>query len=116
MASKMAIKNTSANMQEIPKDWIIYSFITTIKQNFPQLVASYKIKSLAVFGSYLHNAQREGSDLDILVEFYEAPSLLEFLALENTLTDLLGVKVDLVMQETLKPGIGNYILQEALPL
>jgi uncharacterized protein len=116
VVQKMAIKNTSASEQELPKEWIISRFIAMIKQNFPQLAASYKIKSLAVFGSYVHNAQRQGSDLDLLVEFYEAPSLFEFLALEDALTDLLGVKVDLVMRETLKPGIGKYILQEARPV
>ena len=44
----------------------------------------------------------------------EPPSLLKFIALENYLTDLLGVKVDLVMQDALKPHIGQHILREVI--
>ena len=44
------------------------------------------------------------------------PSLLGFIALENYLSDLLGVKVDLVMRDALKPHIGRHILDGVLPL
>ena len=44
------------------------------------------------------------------------PSLLGFIALENYLSGLLGVKVDLVMRDALKPHIGRHILDEVLPL
>ena len=58
--------------------------------------------------------QKEGSDIDILVEFKpEAKlSLLEFVRLENYLSDLLGNKVDLVEKSVLKPRIGKHILKE----
>jgi predicted nucleotidyltransferase len=39
--------------------------------------------------------------------------LFRFVALENTLSDLLGVKIDLVMKDSLKPNIGKRILEEA---
>ena len=52
----------------------------------------------------------------MLVEFREAPSLFEFLDLEYCLSDLLGVKVDLVMKSALKPAIGRRILQELVPI
>jgi len=32
------------------------------------------------------------------------------------LSDVLGVKVDLVMKDSLKPFIGKYILEEARPI
>ena len=54
-----------------------------------------------------------GSDLDLLVTFEEVPTLFQFVALENFLSDDLGVKVDLVMKDSLKPAIGKYILEEA---
>jgi predicted nucleotidyltransferase len=44
------------------------------------------------------------------------PGLLKFIELENYLTDLLGIKVDLVMQENLKPRIGKRILREVVPV
>lgn len=41
-------------------------------------------------------------------------SLLDFVELENYLSDLLGVKVDLVEKSALKPGIGKRILDEVV--
>jgi predicted nucleotidyltransferase len=60
------------------------------------------VKSLGVFGSWTRNEQNESSDLDILVEFEDTVSILEFLALESHLSELLGQKVDLVMKKALK--------------
>jgi len=39
-------------------------------------------------------------------------TLMEFIALENHLSDLLGAKVDLVEKNVLKPAIGRHILEE----
>jgi len=74
------------------------------------------VKSLGVFGSYVRQEQSTGSDLDLLVTFYEPPGLLKFIELENYLTDLSGIKVDLVMQDALKPRIGERILSEVVPV
>ena len=64
----------------------------------------------------MRKEQQADSDLDLLVTFHEPPSLLKFIELENYLSDLLGVKVDLVMQSALKPKIGKRILSEVVPL
>lgn len=74
------------------------------------------METLEAFGSYVRAEQKADSDLDILVTFREAPSLLTFIAIENYLSDELEVKVDLVMKASLKPGIGKAILSEALPV
>jgi len=42
--------------------------------------------------------------------------LLRFIELENYLSDLLGIKVDLVMPDTLKPQIGKKVLKEVIPI
>ncbi len=88
--------------------------VSTLRRAMPELAARYSIKSLAVFGSYARNEQRSSSDLDLLVEFVEPPSLLKFIEIENHLSDLLGVKVDLVMKDALKPRIGTRVLSEAI--
>lgn len=72
--------------------------------------------SLEVFGSFVRNEQNPASDLDLLVTFGKTPGLLEFVSLENHLSDLLGVRVDLVMKKALKPRIGANILREAVPV
>lgn len=70
--------------------------------------------SLAVFGSRLRGEERPESDLDLLIDFDRTPSLFRFLRLEDELSDLLGVRVDLVMRSALKPRIGAQILGEAV--
>jgi uncharacterized protein len=90
--------------------------LEVLRQQIPTLTARYSVETLEVFGSYVRSEQKQDSDLDILVTFREVPSLLTFIAIENYLTDLLGVKVDLVMKDSLKPKIGQQILREAIPV
>ncbi len=76
----------------------------------------YKVSEIGIFGSYVRQEQTENSDVDLLVEFSEIPSLLKFINLENYLTENLGVKVDLVHKKGLKPNIGERILAEVIYL
>ncbi|MBE0479241.1 nucleotidyltransferase family protein [Candidatus Aerophobetes bacterium] len=87
-----------------------------LKERKEELRVKYKVKELGIFGSYVRGEQNKKSDLDILVAFYETPSLLRFINLENYLSDLLGRKVDLVMKRALKPNIGKAILEEVIPI
>lgn len=91
-------------------------FKEKLRQQLPLLAVDYRVKSLGLFGSYVRREEHEKSDLDILIEFHEAPSLLRFIELENFLSDMLGVKVDLVMKDVLKPRIGQRILEEVEPV
>jgi len=79
-----------------------------------ELEEKYSIREIGIFGSYVKNKQRKTSDIDILVEFSQESNitLLDFIHIENYLSDLLGVKVDLVEKSTLKPKIGKQILKE----
>ncbi len=85
-----------------------------LKENKEVLKKEFKIKEIGIFGSYVHNRQKEESDVDILVEFEEVPSLLKFIHIENYLSELLGVKVDLVTKNALKPYIGKIILKKVM--
>ena len=85
-------------------------------QNKSMLQEQYKIRELGIFGSYVRQEQTETSDVDVLVEFSETPSLLKFVNLENYLSDNLGVKVDLVHKRGLKPRFGERILAEVVYL
>jgi len=100
----------------MPEQTDVTNLIAKLRQHLQPLVERYRVQSLGVFGSYVRHEQRFGSDLDVLVTFYEPPSLLKFIELENYLTDLLGVKVDLVMRDALKPAIGKRILEEVVPV
>jgi uncharacterized protein len=87
-----------------------------IKKSEPFLKEEFKVKKIGVFGSYLRNEQRKGSDVDILVEFFEDPSLFKFLRLEEFLSKMLDLKVDLVMKNSLKSFIGKCIKEEVMYL
>lgn len=89
---------------------------TALKPYMAKLKEEYQINRLGMFGSYVRNEQTSASDLDLLVTFTSTPSLFKFIALENYLSDLLGVKVDLVMESALKPRIGKYIRKELVIL
>jgi predicted nucleotidyltransferase len=91
-------------------------FVKVLRAHMGTLAAEYGVRTLALFGSYVRGQQSQGSDLDLLVEFIELPSLFQFLRLEHHLSDLLGVNVDLVMKEALKPAIGRWILEEVVPV
>ena len=83
-----------------------------LQNHLPTLTEEYHVRSLGIFGSYVRQEQTSESDLDVLVSFSEPPSLLRFIALESHLSDLLGIQVDLVMRDALKPHLGQRILQE----
>jgi uncharacterized protein len=62
----------------------------------------YDPLKVGIFGSFARGDNKKDSDIDILVEFKESPSLLTLIKLENDLSEILGVKVDLVTTGALK--------------
>jgi len=83
-----------------------------LKENETTLRERFKVKEMGIFGSYVRGEEKKRSDIDVLVEFEEPISLLEFVALERHLSEIIGKKVDLVMKSALKPRIGKHILKE----
>ena len=78
------------------------------------LANKYGVTEIGVFGSYVRDEQRPDSDLDILIELVDPPriSLLGLVNLENYLSDLLGIKVQVAIKKNLKPRLSPYILRE----
>ena len=99
--------NPEANIERI---------LVRLRTLLPQLRERYGVDTLEVFGSRLHGDVGRESDLDLLVTFTETPDLLTFIALENELSDRLGMPVDLVMRRALKPRLRDRILREAIPV
>ncbi len=88
----------------------------TIQNVLPELRQKYGVRDLWLFGSYVRAEQDSESDLDILVEFDEPPTLFQFICLQTQLEEILNMPVDLVMKSTLKPEIGKRILAEMMPV
>jgi predicted nucleotidyltransferase len=61
-----------------------------LAKNKELLKRKFKVKEIGLFGSYVRNEQKETSDIDILVEFKETPTLLEFIELEKLLYRTFG--------------------------
>jgi predicted nucleotidyltransferase len=87
-----------------------------LREILPVIKARYKVRSLEVFGSYVRNEQRRGSDIDILLELDETIDLFTYVELEDFISEMLGIKVELIMKDTLKPRIKDGILKEAVPV
>ena len=76
-----------------------------------ELVQKYHLRQLGVFGSYARKDNSAQSDIDLLVEF-EEPIGLEFVTLAEELEKLLGIKVDLVSVNALKPRMRKIIKKD----
>ncbi len=70
---------------------------------------------IGIFGSYARGEERTNSDLDILIDFDAPVDLLELIEMEQELTALLGIKVDLItarsVHESLRPHIENDLVR-----
>ena len=88
----------------------------TLREKLPELRVRYGVRSLGIFGSYVRGEATARSDLDVLVEFQLTPTLFEFAELEEHLTTLLRVKVELVTRRALRGARGERILEEVTPL
>jgi len=87
-----------------------------LRRHKAELAERYKVKELSIFGSYARGEATPESDLDLLVEFSEPISLFRFVELEEYLSQLLGLRVELVSRGALKPHIGKSILRERIPV
>jgi hypothetical protein len=84
-----------------------------LQKNKTDLMNRYNLRSIALFGSITRNEATEKSDIDILVDF-EKPIGLEFVILADELEEILGVKVDLVTPNAIKPKVFEYIKRDLL--
>ncbi|MCX6028029.1 MAG: nucleotidyltransferase family protein [Chloroflexi bacterium] len=92
------------------------NILPLLRGHTPELRERYAVRSLGVFGSYVHGEATADSDLDLLVEYERVPTLFEFVRLQRHLSEFLDIPVDLVMKTALKPAIGQTILAEVMPI
>lgn len=74
-----------------------------------EVLQPYNPKMIGIFGSFARNENKYNSDLDILVEFRNTVNLLDIIGAEIKLSELLGLKVDLVTRRSVPPRLAPHI-------
>jgi predicted nucleotidyltransferase len=91
-------------------------FVASRREEIKTIAARHHGRSIALFGSAARGADRAGSDLDFLVEFEPGTRPFELLLLGAELEQALGVPVDIGTPDTLREGLRDEVLAEAVPL
>ena len=81
-----------------------------------ELVARYRTANPRVFGSVLHGSDKDGSDLDILVDTLPGATLFDLGGLTEELTELLGIPVDVRTPRELPEKFRERVVAEARPV
>jgi uncharacterized protein len=81
-----------------------------------EAASRFRAANPRVFGSVLHGTDREGSDLDLLVDALPGATLFDLGGLQLELEELLGVSVDLLTPGDLPPKFRDRVLAEAAPV
>jgi hypothetical protein len=71
-------------------------------------------QDLRIFGSWARGEARPDSDIDILVKLDPGRSLLDLIAIEQDLEDLLGCKIDVLTEASISPHIREQVLKDAV--
>jgi predicted nucleotidyltransferase len=89
--------------------------ISTSQQNVIKQTAEKLNPSLiAVFGSYARGEQDSESDLDLLIDFNSQVNLLDIIGLEQELSEILGIKVDLITLNSVNNRLKPYIQKDLI--
>ena len=81
-----------------------------------EAVGRFRAANPRVFGSVLHGTDREGSDLDLVVDALRGATLFDLGGLQDELESLLGLHVDLLTPGDLPPKFRAKVLAEAQPI
>ena len=81
-----------------------------------EIARAHGARNVRVFGSVAQGTDRDGSDLDLLVDVDESVSLFTLAGLEQALRDLLGVRVDVRTPAEISRYIRERVLADAQPL
>lgn len=86
------------------------------RQRLLEIAARYGVTNVRVFGSVARGEDGDGSDIDLLVDLPARITLFTLARLQEELSDLLGVPVDLVPASGLKPHVRPAAERDAIPL
>lgn len=90
--------------------------LQSIQLQIIPLLKQARVSRSFIFGSYARNEAHTDSDLDLLVSFHDKKTLLDLVALQLQLEVVLGMKVDIITDESLSPKIRPYVDREKIQI
>ncbi len=85
-----------------------------LREHMDELKSKYGVRTIEIFGSYARGEQGKDGDLDLLVEFEKPAGLLTISMLQVYLSDLLGIEVDVIPQDSLRRELWKSVRREAV--
>ena len=76
----------------------------------------FRVANPRVLGSVLQGTDRDGSDLDLLVDALPGATLFDLVGLQDELESILGIHVDLLTPADLPPKLRAKVLAQAQPV
>ncbi len=89
--------------------------IELLRKNEHEIKKRFGIRKIGIFGSFARGEEKDGSDIDVLVEFQDNYKTFDnYMDLKFFLEDLFRRKIDLVTIDALRPQLKDGILQEVI--
>jgi predicted nucleotidyltransferase len=105
--------NPATNWKDLMRPSLV---LNTYRNAVRQAISRHRAANPRVFGSVLHGDDRDGSDLDLLVDALPGATLFDLGGLQDELETMLGVRVDVLTPGDLPPKFRSVVLAEAQPV
>jgi predicted nucleotidyltransferase len=90
--------------------------LQTHRDAIRRIVEAHRARNARIFGSVLHGADNDDSDLDVLVEPLPGATLFDLGAIQVELEETLGVPVEVLTPGDLPEKFRSQVLAEAIPV
>ncbi len=90
--------------------------VNVLRELGDQIEREFNVQIEGIFGSYARGEERDGSDLDVLVNYNDNATLYDLVGLGDFLEDMLHCKVDVVSRRALRNEIKDGVLMDLIPV
>jgi len=99
------------NLKKLNKE----SIIEFLKHNKQNMMSTYGVEEIGLYGSYVHDQNKENSDIDILVGFKkDCETFDNYMDLKFFLEEAFNKKIDLVIKRSVKEPVKDRIFKETI--
>jgi len=81
-----------------------------------EIAERYGASDFRIIGSVARGESTDASDLDLIARFEPGRLLLDHGGLVMDLRELLGIRVDVIDEEAMRPRFREHVMKEAIPL